>query len=295
VPRSLHRTWAALAVASLAVLCIALLAGRDFVRDVYPECAGSLEAKPLNMDAEKLRSLVPVALDGTSSFQLLFDKTESPIAHGFGPRYSNVRIVWTQADRNGEPCTCGSIPALLFGEAPSELGLYRVAGTDEYAVANTDVRAVFIVKPGAARHLQSDRVFTRHQLPALVALLALGALGVALLRSRLAMAYALRMHAWTEARLTPEGRVEADGGATLGTLEQSQSTRLRPGPVLVAPSALSSAGLYRDMPIIERRSIAEGTHARWAGATMMRLRDARTLAVISTLCTMLAFGARLMA
>lgn len=53
--------------------------------------------------------------------------------------------------------------------------------------------------------------------------------------------------------------------------------------------------LYRDMPIIARRNVAEGTHALWAGGTMVRLRDARVLALLSSACTLLAFGARLVA
>jgi len=65
--------------------------------------------------------------------------------------------------------------------------------------------------------------------------------------------------------------------------------------VLVAPSALSRAGLYRDMPVVQRRDVAEGTHARWSSGTMLRLRDARTLAVISTASALLALVARLLA
>lgn len=126
--------------------------------------------------------------------------------------------------------------------------------------------------------------------------LALGALGIAIVRSRRAMSYALRIHAWTPAKLTPEGLLESDGGETLGTIAaQSWATRVPDGPVLVAPSALSRAGLYRDMPVVQRRDVAEGTHARWTSGTMLRLRDARALAVIGTLCTALAFGARLVA
>src|SRR5882757_3300711 len=40
VPQSLHRTWAALAIAALAVLVVAVLAGRDFVRHVNAPCPG---------------------------------------------------------------------------------------------------------------------------------------------------------------------------------------------------------------------------------------------------------------
>ncbi|MDB4934752.1 MAG: hypothetical protein JWP87_1724 [Labilithrix sp.] len=305
MPQSLHRTWAALAVATVAVFVLAMLTGRAFVRDVYPECARSIELGNLGFHKGAVPE-APVALDGDSPFHLRFDqKTDPRVVYGMVPQYSNVRIEWTDVDGASTPCTCGSIPVYLLGEAPSDLQLSRVEGTDQYLLKgrwvtsgygpSDDVRVAFVMTAKRAHHLQSDRIFTRQHLPALIALLAMGALVVALLRSRRAMSYALRRYTWTEARLTPEGLLEGESGATLGTLEQSHTSRVSPGPVLVAPGALASSGLYRDVPIVPRRSIIEGTHARWSGATMQRLRDARALAVLSTLCTALAFGARLIA
>ncbi len=307
MPQSLHRTWAALGVAALAVLFVAFLVGRDFVRDVYPECAISLEASPF--DVEEAPPLVPVSLETTDPvpssprwFQLRYEQKSDEHAYSHAPvtQYSSVRIVSRGIGVDGKPCECGAIPIGLSGEAPSDLRLYRVEGTDRYVVKGrsgvsdlrTDLRESFVMKRGAARHLQTDRIFTEHHLPALVVWLALGALGVAIIRSRRAMTYALRLHAWTEARLTNEGLLEGESGQTLGALEQSRGPRVSPGPVLVAPAALSTAGLYRDLPIVGPRDVAEGSHARWASGTMLRLRDARALAVISTLCTALAFGAR---
>ena len=109
------------------------------------------------------------------------------------------------------------------------------------------------------------------------------------------MAYALRIHTWLPAQLTPGGCIEGDDGATLGALEQTRWRQVPPGPVLVAPEAISTGGLYRDVPIVARRHIAEGTHARWTTGTMVRLRDARALAVIGTAAALLSFGARLIA
>ena len=306
MPQSLHRTWSALGIAALAVLFVAFLVGRDFARDVYPACGVSLETGPFAV--EESASLVPVPLETTEPvpsaprwFQLRFDQKTDPRAYGPVTMYANVRVVWNDLALDGKPCACGSIPIALSGESPWDLRLYRVEGTDQYVVKGratrndlrNELREAFVIKHGPARHLQSDRVFTAHHLPAFVVLLALGALGVALVRSRRAMSYALRLYTWTEARLTDEGLVEGASGETLGTLEQARGARIPPGPVLVAPEALSAAGLYRDMPIVQRRNIAEGSHARWASGTMLRLRDARALAVISTLCTALAFGARL--
>ena len=213
--------------------------------------------------------------------------------------------MWKEPGGGGETsCTCGSVPIALSGEAPSDLHLFRERGSARYVIKgrsgyayndDTAVRATFTVEPGAAHHLQTDRIFTARQLPLGVVLVALGALVVALLRSRRAMSYAHTIHAWTEARLTPGGLLENESGGTLGTVEQTRFGFIPPGPVLVAPEALSTSGLYRDVPIVARRHVAEGTHARWAAGTMLRLRDARALAVISTACTLLAFGARLLA
>jgi hypothetical protein len=304
VPQSLHRTWSALGIAALAVLFVAFLVGRDVVRDVYPACGVSLETGAFAV--EESAALVPVSLETTEPvpsssrwFQLRFDTHWSDITTS----HSNVRVVWNDVALDGKPCTCGTIPIALSGERPSDLRLYRAEGTEQYVVKGrpvtndlrNDFRESFVLKHGPARHFQPDRVFTAHHLPAFVVLLALGALGVALVRSRRVMSYALRLHTWTEARLTREGLLEGAAGEMLGTLEQVRGAHVPPGPVLVAPEALSAAGLYRDMPIIQRRSIAQGSHARWARGTMLRLRDARVLAVVSTVCTGLAFGARLIA
>ena len=305
--QSLRRTWAALGLASLAVLLVALIVGRDFVRDVYPECAASLEGRssmpPTQLEPVFLDTANPPSPSTTTpSFLLLFDQKRD--ARGWGTQYSNVRIVW-----NDSHCNCGSLPVYLPGESPYDLRLYRSEADDSYFVNDEhwELRAVFALKSGAARHLQPDRVVTMHHLPALVIVFAIGALVVALFRSRRAMSYALRLHAWTEARLTPGGLIESEHGASLGMLsdlrelvsceshdlgEQRSSSRIPSGPILVAPEALRQAGLYRDMPIVPPHCIAEGTHTRWVSGTMVRLRDARALAIISTACTLMAFGAR---
>ena len=315
MPQSLHRTWAALAIAALAVLVITLLAGRDFVRDVNAPCHGSLHASPERTSLRSLGPLEPVTMETLTSptdgptapvtspaFFLVFDKKQAS-GYGYPTQYDNVRIVWKEPGVDG-PCTCGAMPIALSGEAPSDIQLFRLRGTNRYVVKgrtsysyedDNAVRAIFTLDAGSAHYVQSDRIFSRRHLPLLVSLFALGALVVALFRSRRAMSYALGLHSWTEARLTPGGLIENEAGGTLGTLEQTRTRQVPAGPVLVAPEALNTSGLYRDVPIVARRNIAEGTHARWASGTMLRLRDARALAVISTACAMLAFGARLIA
>lgn len=302
MPQSLHRTWVALAVATLAVLIGALLTGRDFVRYVSASCPGTLR--------EVIRSTPPTQLEPVTLETLTSDVTTTPAfvltydqkktKYGYSTEFRSVRVQWKERDAEA-PCTCGSVAIALAGEAPSDLHLFREKNTNRYVVKgrsgaaynDTDVRATFTIDDSPSHRVQLDRVFGARQLPFGVALVALGALAVALFRSRRAMSYARTIHAWTEARLTSGGMIESDAnGGTLGTVEHTRFGYIPAGPVLVAPEALATNGLYRDVPIVQRRQIAEGSHARWASGTMLRLRDARALAVISTACTLLALGAR---
>lgn len=315
MPQSLHRTWAALAIAALAVLIVALFAGRDFVRDVYAPCPGTLYQHQVGQDslaAVPKLDVVSIERGPTSlmapvtsgpAFQLVYDQKQARGVYSHTTEYKNARLQWKEPGGDAG-CTCGSVPLALSGEAPSDIRLYRDRGTNHYVVKgrlghqsgdDNDVRADFTIEPGSSHRVQLDRILSARHLPLGVVLLAMGSLVVALFRSRRAMSYALRIHTWTEARLTPGGLIESDTGATLGSLEHTRMRQVVPGPVLVAPEALSTSGLYRDVPIVARRHVAEGTHARWAAGTMVRLRDARALAVISTACTLLAFGARLIA
>lgn len=311
--QSLHRTWLALAVASVAVSIVAFFAGRDVVRDVFPVCSSTLEARPIY--GAGTGELEPYFLDSgasvpstSASFQLDFDEKAAPrLGYAHRPLYSNVRIVWNDVDADGRPCACGSLPLFLSGEAPSDLRLFRERGAeDRYVVKgrhamgtgydpSSEVRLAFTRNHSSTRHFQAGRIFTTRHLPALIALLAIGALVQAFVRARRAISYAQRIHTWSEARLTDGGLIEDDTGVTLGALEQNRMRRVPVGPVLVAPESLGGAGLYRDLPIVSHESIAEGTHARWASGTMQRLRDARVLAALSTLCTAMALGAHFMA
>ena len=316
MPQSLHRAWVSLALAAAAVLVVAFLTQRDFIRDVYATCPSTLDPKPFVSDEGP--TLRPVVLDVSDpasatpttsapgdSFRLRFDTKVNRSGYGSVNEYSNVRVELSSVDADGRPCSCGSVPTYLSGEGPYDLRLFRVEGQDAYVVkgrASTsdlrpvgDVRATFVVKHGVTSHLQTDRIFTARHLPSLVVIFALGALVFAFFRSRRAMSYAQRIHTWTEARLTPGGLIEGENGSSLGTLEQGRLGTIPTGPILVAPDALSTAGLYRDMPIVARQNVVEGDHARWSSGTLLRLRDARALAIVSTMCTMLAFAARLMA
>lgn len=318
MPQSLHRTWAALAIAALAVLVVAIFAGRDLVRDVNATCPGSLRTQEIGLSSlASAVKLEPVYIEIPSSpadkpmvddadgpaFHLVYDQKVAK-GYGYPTQYSNVRLLWRQHGVDDDRmCTCGAIPIVLSGEAPSDLHLFHEPGTSQYTMKGRtsasysddgSVRAIFTIDHGKAHRVQADRIFSRRHLPVLVSLFALGALVVALLRSRRAISYALTIYGWTEARLTPGGLLENEAGATLGTLEQTRIRQVPAGPVLVAPEALNTSGLYRDVPIVARRHIAEGTHTRWASGTMLRLRDARVLAIMSTASAMLALAAQLM-
>jgi len=165
VPQSLRRTWIALAIAALAVLVVAVFVGRDFARDVLPACTTSLEAG--RFDHVDEASLVPVTLETTEPvpstsrwLQLRFDQKTDAHAYPEVTQYSDVRIVLNDVGVDGKPCTCGSIPITLSGEAPSDLRLYRVVGTEQYVVKGrhtvsdlrTELRGAFVLEHTHGRH-----------------------------------------------------------------------------------------------------------------------------------------------
>lgn len=126
-----------------------------------------------------------------------------------------------------------------------------------------------------------------------IGLLAMGALTVAGEKLRRGAAYVRKLSGWSEATLGAEDRVEASDAALLGVLASPRS--LDPGPVLVAPAITRQAASYRDLAVIARNQIVAGTHATWERGTMRRLRDALTLALVSTICSALALAAALFA
>lgn len=306
--QSLHRTWLALGVAAAAVFIVALLVARDFVRDVYPECPGALRLDD-NFDSSEERRLDRVDVidpqgdPGVTRLRLRFDTKARKTLYG-GYDYSNVRLVRSEPEKDGRECECGTVAINWIpewnGATPSDLEVFRDRASGLFVVkSGTDVIATVRATRDHQRIFQPQRIFAMRNLPGGVVFLALGALGIALVRSRRAVTYALRLHAWTEASLTSQGRIENESGSLLANVDSSlTNTRRRwpvpAGPVLVAPQALEASSLYREMPIVTRASLVEGSHARWMTTTMVQLRDARALAIISTLCTCLAYGARLL-
>ncbi len=285
VPQSLRLTWALLALALLAIFPVAFVSMRDVFRDVFPRCNVSLEpiTQPWTHHAvdDRLDEVPAVFSD-----KLVYAR------HG---RVTSGTIEMLGLGPDGEPCTCGSMTLRAAGITSSSIRVMRSDAKGVYVVVDGKSRGdgigEFRVVPGG-RHFQPARLLSRSHLPALVVWLAIGAMGIAYLRGRKGIAYATRMHAWTEATLDGTGRIEADTGETLGVLDSS-GRHVRAGTVLVAPSVTDRGGaLYRDVPIIPRRDVAQGTHARWRDYTLRGLRDARALCGISVACSALALGAR---
>ena len=328
--QSLVRTWIALGVAAAAVLVVAILTGRDVSRDLFAECPSRLVLEPdgsppfavqLGLDekqAAKIERLKRADIlsdeDYAASRPFMRIAFDEKLASKGTALAAHVRVEQLFLFRDGTSRTCGSVPVDWAAHAqsldpPSVLEIYRDTSSGLYAVIdphgrpNTPDRprlvSVFRAADERTRYFQPSLIVTMKNLPVVIALLSAFALVVALLRSRHAMAYALRLHTWTEARLTSQGRLEDDNGSILANVDSSITGSRRQWPipvgaVLVSPDALREAegGLYRAMPVVGRRDLAAGSHRRWTTATMTRLRDARALAVISVLATALAYAAR---
>ncbi|HEY8075166.1 MAG TPA: hypothetical protein VIF62_13675 [Labilithrix sp.] len=285
MPQSLRRTWALLALALVAILPIAFVAMRDVARDVFPRCALSLvpirEPWTHRAVSDPTMNVPGVFLD-----KLVYERDGRVVS-------GSVEMVGQTTD--GEPCACGTMTLRAAGITSSGVRVRPATSGDAFVVVDAksggDGIGEFRLVAGK-RHLQIDRVVSRSHLPALVVWLAIGALGIAYLRARKGIAYSMSMYAWSEATLDAGGRVEGATGETLGVLE-STGRRVFPGTVLVAPSVTDRVGaLYRDVPLIARRNVAQGTHAIWRAFTQRGLRDAHALCVLSVACSLLALAAR---
>jgi hypothetical protein len=303
VPQSLRTTWIAILLATLAVVGTGFFIVRNFVRDVFVDCRGSLqqvseselgsnpELQRVDRD-DKSRVLA-------SDLDIKFDEKQGK-GWSEPTKYSNVRVVWSRPDAT---CACSDVPlkwnetmsapysATIWRDKSTGLFVVHRPGYSQYGSYKSDPIAVFRKTEAAGHRFQMDRVFSPKHVSMLVFLLALGALGFAATRALRATPYATRMHTWRTATLRPEGFVESDTGATLGTLESR--TRVPAGPVIVDPSAVEGRDIYREMPILGRRHVAAGSHERWFDGTMRRLRDARSIAILTTITTALALVAHL--
>ena len=288
VPQRLVSTWIVLAVALLAVLGSGPLVVWKLVRHVTVECKGHLRAVP----ARELgaTSRLNRTAEHESNMEIRWD--EKPGKRPYDrATYTNVRVAWTPPDAT---CACSDMPIRWQSYGPpTSLRIYRDDDTGLYVVRERDGSpelAVFRRVNDEGRRIQWDRVVDPHNLSTLIFVLSLGALGLAMARAIRATPYATRMYQWHTATLRHDGLVESEHGASLGMMELR--SRVPSGPVIVDPSAVAERDAYRGLPILTRRNVGAGSHQQWWDGTMRRLRDARMLAIIAAVTTMLALVAR---
>jgi hypothetical protein len=296
VPSRLRATYALLAVAFVTCLVVAFISFRCLKREVIPECHGVLE----HVDYE------PPA--GWS-----FDRL--PGSGAFGPTKDTLRVEIDPFDRStlrvvrmhpegSDSLMCGAIP--IYGQnaafhSPNEFTLFRgphdvyvaVQGGNPPSPFDATTRAVVFRTVEVDEHVwQAGRLFSPRALTVVISVAAIFSLLIALVRSRRGIAYATKLHAWTEGELGDGGRVLTPEGEALGIVSSS-SAWIGRGPVLVAPRPQTDT-MYREMRILDRRDVAQGSHAAWATITMRGLRDARALAIVSTACSALALAGHLL-
>jgi hypothetical protein len=290
--KALRSTRALLALASLAILLVAALTLPDAFTRIVPRCVGTLgetaDTPYLSEPDDPFEETIALGQERDGVVLRLDTELASDGRVGW------ARIVRVERDVRGEACECGSVRLRDAGVSSAGGRVQRRHGG---VLVYVDARwgegaGQFRIIDRAKRNLQRDRIFVRESLPVLIALLAVGAIGVASCLTRRATGYATRLHSWTEARFEASGRVVSHAGEIVGVLDDVGRSLVH-GAVLVAPEATAAHGIYRDVPILARRHVALGTHVQWRGATMRRLRDARVLALISAACAVAGFAASL--
>lgn len=291
--RRLQRTRSALAVSAAIVAIVSFFTFRRANDDVFVACSGDLVVEH---DAyEPAGGTLPRAPTGDYRIEARarWDRTGRA-------RYDRVRVV---ASREGDLPACNDVAVPWDRSGDPEYALeVRVLGEDRYAVTgpvvggryygSPETLVVFHRDARAGRRFVAKNLASPSQLPTAVTLVAVAALVVGLFRARRAAAYATRMHAWTEARLRPDGLLESESGMALGTVDRG--ARVRAGAVIVDRACLEGHDVYRGLPVVVRGRIAAGSHERWASGTLRRMRDAQTLAVIASLVAGAACLARLL-
>jgi len=292
VPQSLKNTWIALAIATFAVVVSGLFIIKSFASHVFVPCRGTLKS----VSATELNDHGRLTKSTSSDLDIHYDEVKSTGKTWAPTKYKNVRVVWNRSDST---CSCSDVAVKWDTSSsyssPYSLRIYRDDDTGLYTVRDPNGSqdlAVFRKIDDNGHRFQSDRVLDPHNISLLVFLLSLGALSVAGFRAFSAAPYATRMHTWTPATLRHDGLIESESGAAIATMEAR--SRVPAGAVIVDPSALDGSA-YRAMPVLTRRNVGAGNHARWFEGTMRRLRDARSLSVIATMTTIFALIARVIA
>lgn len=293
-----RRTRSFVLLAGLAVFLASGLIVNAFYAHVTTPCLGTLERVPLASIAPQSQRREVLGNAGVFITWDLVPTTDPRFFDADDPRsYRNVRLVWTRDDKT---CGCKDLAIPLEPNLksarhplPPRLVIHRDVDTDVFIVTEPkgdDVMAYrMVVHP--ARRFDRKAVFQTNNVSMLVLFGAIGALAAALALLGRAVPYVTRMTSWRPGALRGDGMIENESGALVGRLRG----RLPIGPLLIDPKAVDGRDVYRDMPTIERRDVAAGTHDRWIRGTYRRLRDAKTLAVLASVTTALAVGAHFFA
>ncbi|AKV04430.1 hypothetical protein AKJ09_11093 [Labilithrix luteola] len=290
-------TWLAIGLAIAAVVSIGVFVLRDAAHDTVLRCPSSFEVElPSARSASGFDHLVELSDD--PSFRIDFDTIPDPLRLG-SVVHVDFRVVPSDCtpDDDSQSCACREVAlgkALGSRSDPTDLTVWSSpTGGSRYVVRESSRRDVVTFhRETNTTRIRPRRLFSRRHVPSFIVVFALGALAVAAIRARKAIAYVTRLHAWRELSLASTGTLTSESGEPVGS---SAVEGLPEGAVLVAPSAFTQAGLYRDLPIVTRDRIVAGSHTRWLRGTMVGLRDARVLSIVSALAALLGLAARLLA
>lgn len=285
--RYLWATWLLLGVAVTLVSGVVALTTRDLLRERLATCPGGLEIDPLTDDDR-------------TAFAPYLPREQEPeegtphIRAGYplDVERSVERIERRDRLADGTIASCGEV--FVFEPFVGAVNVRGPIADNRYVLTDVlgEPKAVVITTQTPHRAVLHPRDASLPvPVPMALATVALAALVLGALRARLGVAYALRLHRWPEASLDASGQVTAADGALLASAAAKRMRDLPPpGLVLVTPNLPRAA--YRDLPVVTTRELLEGGHDRWWKGTLVRLRDARAIAILASLAATAALVAR---
>lgn len=261
-------------VATLMLVVTGVVIARGFYFHVTVPCQGILECIPT---PETLPPDVKlVGLDDSSELVLQVGLDRGP--QDLDAQVINKGVAWRS--ESSVP-RCNTVPV----ELPlNGVQLERDGKSDRYYVmAGTRALLGLRAVDRPSRRYAHEGMSHLADIP--LAIWVISQFGVLLAVFRLlgARRYATRTHAWTAAKARPDGAVESESGELIGRLDAK--ARRYDEALLLNPDKLARKDAYRDVPLIEKRDIAWGGHARWTKATTRALRDSRVLSVLVALTT----------
>lgn len=268
------------ALAALAVVLASSIILSSFHDRLRVPCHGTLEPAPLtDLPSRGKRHDAPV----TSGVRLVYEP------HGMHllletecPCQKELEVPWRSQVGTGI-----APPQNLVVRRNAETGLYLV--TDG---ARLDLMAFRVTDVSTRRVFRRDRILDPGNVSVLILLGAAGSLTLAFVRLARAASYVRRLSQWRAARRRDDGLVEDESGAVIARLGRAVTSAT---DLLVDPTCFEGRAVYRELPLLDQRHVAPGSHERWSAGTLRRLHDARTLAVLATVTTALSVGAHLLA